>query len=233
MTLGKATPTIIETPQTPRGGLPLRPRIIALRLSLVAGLLIVFMTEVNAVTCPPPTGYKTIGATCYKVKGVEINAEVNHTGHLQKNPKSFHGEIFTSAEGGILFCGNKGGNQPPGQKIVPVKPPLECSQSIVPQDVVSSQNGGTAIVTCTALLPPLVLQALGDEHCTPGQEAFDFVPCAFSSDVTYMDDNKSTVIETARHRCSLLNCGTLRWDKSKGAPERRAYDICEGPIPVP
>jgi hypothetical protein len=225
----KTTPTATTIWQTPRGKHKLRPRIIALGLSFIAGLMAVFVTEANAVVCPPPTGYKSIGGTCYKVKGVEINAEVNHTGHVQRHPKSFHGEIFTGVEGGVLFCGNKGGNQPPGQRIVPVDTPLTCSHSIEPQDVVSSRNGGTAHVRCTALLPSDVLQALGDQYCIPGQEAFDFVPCAFLSDVTYVDDETSTVIETARHSCFLPDCPSLRWNNKAGRPEPRDYE-CEGPI---
>ena len=185
-----------------------------------------------------PLGTGTSEGHATSRRGVVIEAEVNHTGQLQRHPKSFLGDIVTGApelpgaiQGGMLFCGNNGGHQPRGQRIVPVLAPLRCETSSENFVSVSPNDGGTAKVTCKAIadLPSL------DQYCTPGQVAFDFVPCSLTSDVTYMDEEEDppAVIETARHRCSLLNCGTLRWDKSKGAPERRAYDICEGPIPVP
>lgn len=214
----------------------MRPLIIALALSLFTGLMAIFVPEADAIVCPPPSGYKSIGGTCYKVKGVQIDAEVNHAGRLQRNPKFFSGFIDTQAQPGILFCGNRGGNQPPGQRLVITDIPLTCSTQIQPQDVVSTNNGGTAKVTCTALLPPQELQALGDANCAPGQEAFDYVPCSFLSDVSYSDglttDEDPPLIETARHSCTLPSCTTLGWNNKTGLPEQRAYD-CTGPIDVP
>lgn len=231
MTPRKATPTTTGTPQTPRGGLKLRPRISALGLGLIAGLMAVFVTEANA-GCPPPTGFRSIGGTCYFTQGVDIVAEVNHTGQLQQHPKSFDG--FIQPEGtGVLFCGTKfvgKPHQPPGQRLVVTTKPLTCSTPIHPTDVTSTQNGGTASVTCHALLDPTVLQSLGNTFCSSGQVAYDYVPCKFTSEVSYIDDETSTDIESAKHSCSLDSCETLAWDKQRNLPELRPYE-CTGPLP--
>jgi hypothetical protein len=224
-----------RTQQTTWGGLTLRPLIIALALSLCTGLMAIVVPKADAVVCPPPSGYKSIGGTCYKVKGVRIDAQVNHAGRIQRNPKFFSGIIDTQGQPGILFCGNRGGNQPPGQRLVVTDVPLTCSTQITPQDVISTNDGGTANVTCTALLPFDELQALGEANCTPGQEALDYVPCSFLSDVTYSDGTiaePGDVIETARHSCTLPLCTTLGWNKSTDLPEARDYE-CTGPIDVP
>jgi len=218
----------------------LRPLIIVLGLTLFTGLMVIFVPEASAIVCPPPSGYKSIGGTCYKVKGVQIDAEVTRAGRLQRNPKFFSGFIDTQGQPGILFCGNRGGNQPPGQRLVVTNVPLTCSTQIQPQDVVSPNDGGTAQVRCTALLPPEELQTLGDANCAPGQEAFDFVPCSFLSDVTYSNgtiEDPESAIETARHSCTLdyapeSLCTTLAWDNKTGLPEQRNYQ-CSGPIDVP
>lgn len=212
----------------------LRLLIIALALGLSTTMMAVVVPNADAVVCPPPSGYKSIGGTCYKVKGVQIDVEVNHAGQLQQKPKIFSGIIDTQGQPGLLYCGNRGGNQPVGQRIVVIDVPLSCSTQINPQDVVSQQNGGTANVTCTALLPPDELQRLGELHCTPGQTAFDYVPCGFLSDVTYSNgtlDSPGTSIETARHSCILPLCATLGWDNKTGLPEARDYE-CVGPIDV-
>ena len=125
MTLRKATPTTTGTPQTPLGRLKLRSRITVLGLGLIAGLA-VFVTEANA-QCPPPTGFRYIGGTCIYTGSVRIEAEVNHTGNLKKKPKSFHSSIQTVLPaGGMLYCGNKGGNRPEEQRIVPILASLQC-----------------------------------------------------------------------------------------------------------
>jgi hypothetical protein len=199
----------------------------------------IFVPKADAVVCPPPSGYKSIGGTCYKVKGVEIVfQEVKNTGNLQTKPKFVSGLIDTQGQPGILFCGNRGGNQPPGQRLVVANEPLFCFKQIDPQNVFSPRNGGTATVTCTALLSPEALLALGEENCAPGQEAFDFVPCSFLSDVTYSEglitdaDPEPPLIETARHFCTLPSCETLGWNNKTRLPEARDYE-CIGPIDVP
>lgn len=204
---------------------------IVLGLTLFTSLMADFVPEASAIVCPPPSGYKSIGGTCYKVKGVQIDAEVKFTGQLQRNPKSFHGDIAPQGVG-ILYCGNQGGNQPPGQRLVVTSAHLTCSQEIFQQNVVSSQNGGTAKVTCTAQLDPFVLQQLGDENCAPGHEAFDYVPCEFLSDVTYTSDSDASIIETARHHCWLPSCETLGWNNKTGLPEPRDYECDPDPIEI-
>jgi hypothetical protein len=227
MTLRKATPTTTGTPQTPLGRLKLRSRITVLGLGLIAGLA-VFVTEANAQICPP--GHRYIGGTCISTGSVRIEAEVNNTGDLKKTPKSFHGSIQTILPaGGMLYCGNKGDNQPQEQKIVPIPASLQCDGPVKKVD--SQENYGTASVECLAQAN---LRRL-DQFCTPGQVAFAFVPCEFQSVVTYTDKSKKlpVVIEKACHRCTLSSCNTLGWDKQNGRPERRFYDSCEGPFVVP
>ena len=227
MTLRKATPTTTGTPQTPLGRLKLRSRITVLGLGLIAGLA-VFVTEANAQICPP--GHRYIGGTCISTGSVRIEAEVNNTGDLKKTPKSFHGSIQTILPaGGMLYCGNKGDNQPQEQKIVPIPASFECDVPV--KKVVSRENYGTASVECLAQDN---LRRL-DKFCTSGQVAFAFVPCEFQSVVTYIDKSKKppAVIEKACHRCTLSSCNTLGWDRQNGRPERRLYDSCEGPFVVP
>jgi hypothetical protein len=211
---------------TPRPFIGLR--ILVLGLGFFS-LLALFATDAHA-GCPPPTGFRYIGGACYYVKGVEIEAEVNHTGSLTKDPKTFAADITVQGNG-ILFCKNKAGNQPPGQKIVPVPNVIEmnCLSSVT--NVVSNKNGGTANVVCTAKLirsnPPTEDDlSLFDAFCASGQVAVDFVPIKFLSDVTY--DATTGNIESARHSCDLPNPETLRWDRAADRPERRAYD-CTGP----
>jgi hypothetical protein len=189
------------------------------------GLLSFFVSAAEAA-CPPPTGFRYIGGSCYFVKGVEIEAEVNHTGQKpQKDHKTFSANIDVTGSTGILFCVNKPGKQPPGQKIVPVPAgqTLSCSSAVT--NVVSNQDGGTGQVVCTAQVPNL---SNFDQHCSSGQVAIDFVPISFLSDVTYSDDNGT--IESAKHSCTLPSPETLQWDRATNRPERRPYD-CEGPLP--
>lgn len=206
--------------------------IIAVGLSVIAGLLPVFVPQADAAVCPPPTGYKSIGGTCYSVKGVLVDTTLKFTGNLARNPKSFKAEI-TPIGSGILFCGNAGGNQAPGQRIVPVFEPLSCGPvKLLQVDVDSSQNGGTAEhVLCEANLSTEALDRLGHQYCSAGQFAIDFVPCDFTSQVTYMDNRTDppSTIETAKHVCTLPSCETLRWDNKLGRPEPRQYD-CQGPV---
>jgi hypothetical protein len=175
--------------------------------------------------CPPPTGFRYIGGACYYVKGVEIDAEVNHTGNLNKDPKTFSADIAVG-DTGIVFCKNKAGKQPPGQKIVPVQNPVTMNCSTAVSNVVSNQNGGTANVVCTAKLVGPDLAAF-DSFCASGQVAADFVPITFLSDVKY--DGSTGNIESANHSCTLPNPETLAWDRAADRPERRAYD-CIGPL---
>jgi len=190
--------------------------------------------EAGAVVCPPPTGYKSIGATCYYVNGVIVDTTLTNVGNLNRNPKSFEANIDptqhnTVAGVGMLFCGNNGGNQAPGQRIIPVTSPLSCAVSLKTSDVDSPQNGGTADhVLCDAKLTPVELDAL-DIYCSNGQFAIDFVPCQFDSTVKYISDTDNSIIEQAVHRCTLPSCETLRWNNKAGMPEFRQYD-CVGPI---
>lgn len=192
------------------------------------GLSPLFVTDAHAAC---PTGYRYIGGCCYKVKGVEIDAQVNHTGQLQRDPKAVSASIVPVGNG-ILFCVNKPGKQPPGQKIIPVPvgTTLQCSTSVQNNDLVSPQNGGTAEVACIASLVGQDLRNL-DQFCATGQQAIDFVPITFLSDVTYSDETQSA-IETARHSCTLPNPETLTWDRTLNRPEPRDYE-CIGPIDVP
>jgi hypothetical protein len=192
------------------------------------GLLAFFVPEAHA-GCPPPTGFRYIGGACYYVKGVEIEAEVNHTGpRPSKDGKAFSADI-TPGPQGIVFCANRPGHQPPGQRIVPVPSGqvLSCSNNVT--NVVSSINGGTATVTCTASLigEPL---AFYNQYCPSGQVAVDFVPITFSSNVKYSDDKGD--IETAQHTCQLPFPETLEWDRATNRPERRQFD-CLGPFTAP
>jgi hypothetical protein len=215
------------TPHMPRGGFALKPGIIALGLLIVAGLLIGYVTDAGAVVCPPPTGYKSIGSTCYYVNGVIVDTTLYFTGNLTKNPKSFSAEI-TPTGFGVLFCGNNGGNQAPGQRIIPFSSPLTCSVPVQSSDVDSNANGGTADhVLCDAKLSPTELDNL-DVYCSTGQFAIDFIPCSFDSVVKYQSDKDGT-IEQAKHHCDLPSCETLRWDNKAGMPEFRQYE-CVGPI---
>ncbi len=212
-----------------RGGFTLRAGIVALGLLMVAGLTIVFTTPAGAVVCPPPTGYKSIGGTCYYVNGVEIFTTLKFTGNLNRNPKSFRSDITPTENAvGILFCGNNGGNQAPGQRIIPFTQSLSCETQIFPSDVDSPQNGGTAVdVQCSAMLSPGELDTL-DILCSSGQFAIDFIPCDFNSVVKYKSLRDGTIIEEALHHCTLPSCETLRWDNKAGMPEFRQYD-CQGP----
>lgn len=225
---------VTPTPQLPGGGFRLVPRFIAILMLVlgfgVIGLLPFLATDAHAA-CPPPLGFRYIGGACYKVKGVEVDAEVNHTGQLRRNPKTFSAEIAPGPFG-IVFCANKPGKQPPGQKIVPVETqnPLQCSTSVDPDDVVSSQNGGTAQVGCTAVLQGAALRAY-DKFCPTGQVAIDFVPITFSSVLRYADEDDTT-IEGVLHRCTLPNPETLAWDRTLNRPEPREFE-CPGDPEVP
>jgi hypothetical protein len=214
----------------PRGGVTLTRQLIALPVLVIAsafiGLLTFFVGPADA-GCPPPTGYRYIGGSCYFVKGVEIDAQVNHTGNLNKDPKTFSASIAIEGGTAILFCKNKAGHQPPGQKIVPVPVGTQLTCSTGVNNVVSNQNGGTANVVCTALLVGQDLSAF-DAFCTTGQVAADLVPIQFLSDVTY--DATTGHIESAQHQCTLPSPETLAWDRATDKPERRAYD-CIGPLP--
>jgi hypothetical protein len=229
----KATRTATGTPQTPWCHRKWRSRMSALGLSLIAGLVASFVNEANAVICPPPTGYKSIGGTCYYVNTVGIHAELKNTGKLEKNPKSFSAVIAPTGVG-VLYCKNKAGKQPPGQRLVSSTQQLTCSTPVEPSDVVSQQNGGTAQVVCTAKLSDEDLAALGQLYCATGQFAVDFVPCEFYSDVTYTDETDPTQpnnIETAKHHCKLDTsvCEAIPWDKTTDSPKETPYP-CEGPI---
>ena len=206
---------------TPRPFIGLR--ILVLGLGFFS-LLALFATDAHA-GCPPPTGFRYIGGACYYVKGVEIEAEVNHTGMKpQKDGKTFAGNIDVTGSTGIVFCVNKPGKQPPGQKLVPVNSgqTLLCSTPVT--NVVSSQNGGTGKAVCTALVTDL---SFYNQYCPIGQVAIDFVPISFLSDVTYSDD--AGVIESAKHSCNLPSPETLQWDRTTNRPERRQYE-CLGPL---
>jgi hypothetical protein len=211
---------------TPRPFIGLRVLVLGLGFF---GLLALFATDAHA-GCPPPTGFRYIGGACYFVKGVEIEAEVNHTGNLKKDPKTFSADIAVVGNG-ILYCKNKAGSQPPGQKIVPVPNQINMNCSTSVSNVVSNQNGGTANVVCTAKLirsnpPSLDDLSLFDPFCSSGQVAADFVPITFLSDVKY--DDSTGNIESATHSCELPFPETLRWDRAADRPERRAYE-CTGP----
>jgi hypothetical protein len=191
------------------------------------GLLAFSATDAHA-GCPPPTGTRYIGGTCFTVKGVEVDAQVNHTGNLQRNQKKLTADItVTGGTFGIVFCKNKAGKQPPGQVLAPI-PTTEtfsCFTKVNPQDVFSSQNGGTAQVGCTALVADL---SIYDPACSTGQHAVDFVPIQFLAGVTYSDLTGTDVIEFDGFTCELPDFQTLKWDRTTDLPEKREYN-CVGP----
>ena len=195
----------------------------------------ILVSEVKA-DCPPPTGYKRIGGTCYFVNGVRIEGNINGTsggGGLVKNPKKFEAAITPIGGTGALYCKNKQGKQPPGQRYAATSDELGCSKNVDEADVTSSQNGGEAAVGCTANLTAGKLEELGQRYCPTGQTAVDFFPCEFYSDVMYTS-SKDGLIETAKHHCSLdLNtCLSIPWDPETDMPTRTPY-TCEGPIELP
>jgi hypothetical protein len=214
-----------------RGGCTLTRRLfVAISVLLVGsfgffGVLAFSATDAHAA-CPPPTGARYIGGTCFTVKGVQVNAQVNHTGNLNQKPKTFDAVIDVTGSFGIVFCGNNGGNQPPGQVFAPIQQAtqLTCDGGpvpILPQNVVSNQNGGTANVVCTARLVGAALAAY-DEFCTPGQFALDFVPITFEAGVKY--DDATGEIEHSIFECELPNPGTLKWNRTTNLPEPRPYN---------
>jgi hypothetical protein len=229
LTRRKGMSVAIGAMQRARGGCKRRTTVLA--LSLVASLGCV--TYAHAAVCPPPTGYKSIGGTCYYVNTVGVEAQLKNTGNLKQHPKSFRVEIAPTGVG-VLYCKNKAGNQPPGQRLISATEQLTCSTPVNPSDVISQQNGGTAKVTCTADLSAELKAALGDLYCSTGQSFADFVPCEFYSDVTDLDDTDPTqasVIETAKHHCKLDTsvCEAIPWDKTTNSPQKTPYP-CEGPI---
>ena len=203
---------------------------LAVAAFIVIGSLTTFVKDASAVVCPPPTGFKSIGATCYYVNGVIVDAQLKFVGNLNAHPKSFKADLAPTGDG-VLFCGNNGGNQAPGQRIIQFVEPFSCKPvDLKTSDVDSPQNGGTADhVLCDARVTPEQLQSLGDKYCSNGQFALDFIPCQFDSIVTYTSDTDGSVIEQAKHRCSLANCTTLKWNNKAGMPEFRQYD-CVGPV---
>ena len=208
-----------------------RGRFIALSILFVGGFgffgVLAFSATDAHAGCPPPTGTRYIGGTCFTVKGVQISAQVNHTGNLNQNPKTFSAVIDVTGTFGLVFCGNSGGNQPPGQTLAPIagKPTtLTCDEGpvpISPQNVVSNQNGGTANVTCTALLVGEARRKY-DQFCTPGQFALDFVPITFQAGVKY--DDETGEIENDIFTCTLPNPETLKWNKKTNLPEPRPFE---------
>jgi hypothetical protein len=206
---------------------------LAVAAFIVVGALTAFVKDASAVVCPPPTGYKSIGATCYYVNGVIVDVQLFKTGNVVRNPKKFQATISgTSTDTGVLFCGNNGGNQAPGQRIIQFPPDLKvfCDVALKASDVDSQQNGGTADhVICDAHPTVDQLNDLSGQ-CSNGQFAIDFVPCQFNSAVEYIDATDGSTIEEANHRCVLDSCETLRWNNKAGMPEFRQYS-CVGPTP--
>jgi hypothetical protein len=230
----KSASTATEARLARHGGFALKLGLAALGFLGFCAFMVGTTIDASAATCPPPTGYRSIGGTCYFTNGVLVDTQLFFTGNLQKNPKRFSADLTPGPNAiGMLFCGNNGGNQAKGQRVIPFTTPLSCDVSVQPSDVDSSQNGGTADhVLCNATLTQDQLDAL-DGNCTPGQFAIDFVPCSFDSLVKYKSLNKDgitfTVIEEALHRCTLPSCETLLWDNKAGTSQFRPYD-CIGPI---
>src|SRR5437016_8415996 len=82
---------------------------------LCISVIVMLVTEANAGLCP--VGYTYIGGKCYKTKGVDCEVDLKRLGNVAQHPKSLDCTISPSGQG-VLFCGNKASNQPPGQ--VPV-----------------------------------------------------------------------------------------------------------------
>lgn len=200
----------------------------------VFGLVALFASDAQA--CPPPTGFRYVGGSCYRVKGIELTAEVNHAGNPKKEPKTLSADFTPIGlnQGqepiGVLFCVNRPGHQPPGQRLVPVPPQVQMGCSAKVTNLVSPNDGGTAEVVCTSKLTRTELQFF-DSFCSSGQVAIDFVPIRFLSDVRYAKDDE-TLIEEARHDCVLPSPETLAWDRKLGRPEPREFE-CSGPFDVP
>jgi hypothetical protein len=213
---------------SPKKGFKMKLGMIGL---LCISVIAMLGTEANACA----TGYRLIAGYCVKSGSVIIEAEVNHTGSLKQHPKSFQGDVCDPdnpdpeglcTQGGVLFCWNKAHNQPPGQRIIPVVLPLKCDVPV--QNVISSDNGGTASVSCPAKPTFDQLRSL-DPYCSSGQEAIDFVPCAHRLVLTYTDDETSTVLERVNSDCTLPDCETLKWDKTNKRPENRPYECTTEP----
>lgn len=167
------------------------------------------------------SGYIYMSGRCVKwTKGVLADVDLKNLANAEQNPKRLDLRIDPSTTvAGLLFCGNRASNQPPG--IVPVI----FSQPFFGSTFITSATGGGANrVSVTALLSAEQLAAL-DVNCPNRQnfDALDFVPCEMATTLQLSDVNKSSVLESYTDKCTLPNCSTLKWDRKTGMPERREY----------
>jgi hypothetical protein len=192
---------------------------------LCIGVIAMLVTEANAGLCP--VGYTYIGGKCYKTKGVDCEVDLKRLGNVAQHPKSLDCTISPSGQG-VLFCGNKASNQPPGQVPVLFTGTFGGATAIDPNTV---DKHGNAHVQVIAVLSQSQLDDLAIDNCPNlNFTALDFVPCAFTSQVDLVNDETSGNIETAKDSCSLPDCQSLKWNKKTNKPEQRDYD-CVGPIP--
>jgi hypothetical protein len=222
-----------ETMRRPSRGFALNRRLTGL---FGMSLLAIFVTEAHAIVCS--TGFRLIGGSCYKVKGVACEVDLQQLGNVTQHPKQLACNINPppGQEGvleGLLFCGNPASNQPPGQVPVLFSCPegsSSCFGGVTSVDPNAVKRGRTH-VQVIALPTADQLNNLAQIHC-PNEKfiGLDFVPCAFSSELDLIDVETSDIDEAAKHSCSLPDCSSLTWNKKAHMPEQRDYE-CVGPLP--
>jgi hypothetical protein len=208
---------------TPNGGFKVNRGMTGLLCISVIAMLV---TEASALC---PVGYTYIGGKCYKTKGVDCEVDLKRLGNVEQHPKSLDCNILLSGEvAGVLFCGNPASRQPPGHVPAVFSGSFGGSTAVDPNDV---DKHGNAHVQVIAVLSDTQLGTLASQYCPNASfTGLDFVPCAFTSEVTLVNDETSGTIETAKDSCSLPDCQSLKWNKNTNMPEQRDYD-CVGPIP--
>lgn len=190
---------------------------LAASLFCIAGLSLV----ATGASAGCATGYVYIGGSCYRAKGVQADIEVKKVANAEQNPKFLQMTIHPSSTvAGILFCGNRASNQPPG-----ITPVIFTGTFGASTTINSATKNGSTRVSLTALLSADQLAAL-DAYCpnTQNFDALDFVPCQFDSALHLSDINTSRSLEAVTHACTLADCYSLKWDKKTDLPEPRAFD---------
>jgi hypothetical protein len=183
-------------------------------------VLALFATEAAAQTCVSSTGKigRYIFGKCYYPASVRAEVDLTHLNDAQQNPKLL--QLFATPIGsGLLFCGNRSSNQPPG--VIE----LLVQETLTGQTVVAAANrAGSVHVSVTANLSETTLLDL--EGFCPNEQNYtvlSFVPCAFNGVLRLLDIGTERELEVATDSCTLQDCNTLRWDNKAGMPEQRPY----------